>query len=298
MKRSAAIVGPTPPFVRWAIRFDCPYRENENGRIAWQTFRQLRSLREVSNGRLDARILQGICIDAERNQSAKTAYGFPVDEVMAFYGTFDEVDSHCGGCPANALIGQSETVANRCRFTPWAGCYGILPANTGSCDLPSAFNRIDTGTDRCWSVLPPARSIWFRLWQIESWDGASLRCLRSALEEASLIEPNLLSFDEFVHLNSAVVACLENDLVLETELFPRGMSDGLHWTIEPHCRTCKSESGSDHQHCAECGDSGPPVRLAKRKVLGRRPFLRLVDLIGQQETERLLDLYRSDQSTQ
>ena len=67
MKRAAAIVGPTPSFVRWAIRYECPYRQNETVDLPWATFRQLRSLREVSLGYQEQRVVDGFCIHAEFN---------------------------------------------------------------------------------------------------------------------------------------------------------------------------------------------------------------------------------------
>ena len=50
MKRSVAIWGPTPAFIRWAIEHPCELRDIEVDNLADGTFRQLRALRELSGG--------------------------------------------------------------------------------------------------------------------------------------------------------------------------------------------------------------------------------------------------------
>ena len=52
MKRAAAIIGPTPSFVRWTILQPCPFRQIDDSH-PYEAFRQLRNLREVSLGLIE-----------------------------------------------------------------------------------------------------------------------------------------------------------------------------------------------------------------------------------------------------
>lgn len=122
MKRTAAIRGQTPYFIRWAIEVDCPFREIFPQRLPETTFRQLRSLRELSLARSQNRICQGICLhpsvkrNVDRSDLLPTAQvlGFPIAEVLDLVGGETLLDQTCGGCPANASL-QPDC---------WAGCYG------------------------------------------------------------------------------------------------------------------------------------------------------------------------------
>lgn len=122
MKRTAAIRGQTPYFIRWAIEFECPFREIFPQRIPETTFRQLRSLRELSVARHENRIFQGIClhpsikrkVDRSKPLPTAQALGFPIAEVLDLVGGKTLLDQTCGNCPANASIQPNS----------WAGCYG------------------------------------------------------------------------------------------------------------------------------------------------------------------------------
>jgi len=63
MKRTAAILGPTPPFLRWTIALPCPLRDLEaKTSLPDVTFRQLRSLRALSVGETQSRVKEGFCL--------------------------------------------------------------------------------------------------------------------------------------------------------------------------------------------------------------------------------------------
>jgi hypothetical protein len=139
--------------------------------------------------------------------------------------------------------------------------------------------------------LPAANKNWFRIWQIQRWDGNRLKTLNSLLTE-------LTSTDnaDFEDLIDAVKTCLQNDLILETELIPSGHSDGIKWTLAAHCKLCKFETETSFKDCPQCGGKGTWVASSNRKVLGLRPYMILKDIIGSEGTQRLLDEFKNNRN--
>ena len=115
MKRNAAIIGPTPAFLRWAINLACPLREIELDNLPSSTFRQLRSLSEWSAATVEGRVMDGVAFHPD-TASEGTLLGFPVDEIADAFGGKDFVESSCTGCPANT----SNEVGG------FAGCFGLV----------------------------------------------------------------------------------------------------------------------------------------------------------------------------
>ena len=138
MKRRAAILGPTPQFVRWAVEQPCTLRswdpESKKG-LAEVSFRQLRSIRELSRARREGRVLEGIVVHAESLNENSTApsLGFLEEEIWQVCGALVELNNACLKCPANALGDSGDQ---------WAGCYGWLPAN-GSMELFRSIAEVD-----------------------------------------------------------------------------------------------------------------------------------------------------------
>ena len=298
MKRTAAFVGPTPSFVRWAIRQDCPYRQIETDDLPYQTFVQLRGLREVSIGYLEQRVVNRICIHQEQNQDVESARGFLIDEIIKWFGGESGIQRQCGHCPANVAScvepGPKDFArTERAGHKVWAGCYGWLVAKTETHDFPELFEQSAVASESgLLSGWANAKSIWFRVWQTRIWDASQLTKLAVILR---LVSSRLNSESEsadFANLRLAVEACLKNDLVLETELLPSGNSDGIHWRIESHCARCRKEMRADCRKCDECGRQGAPQPPIKRKVLGLRPHMLLKDILGAVETANLLAVFR------
>ncbi len=289
MKRTAAIVGPTPSFVRWAIRYDCPFREPESRDLPWQTFRQLRALRELSIGFREGRIIDGICLHPQFNQHAETARGFPVDEILAHFADASVVQKTCGCCPANAAQRWSSDHAHDSPSACWAGCYGWMPSIMEGLNIARLFDQMADGqTPHPLSGFPAARDAWFRIWQICVWDPSRLQVVAKLIRQVQAAEEAAAANPDLTNLRSAFESCVENELVLETELVPRGMSDGVHWQLEPHCRVCASEKLNAVRICGQCGHDGRSPPAVKRKVLGLRPYLLLKDLMGNRAAEELV----------
>ena len=133
MKRSVAILGPTPSFLRWAIGHPCPLREPVDQGLAASTFRQLRGVRELSLAQIEDRIVEGVGLHPDASPTApEQALGFSVAEIVAPFGGLDHVTHCCQGCPANAGSNIQPRLL--------AGCYGWLPA-----DLETDFEEVVRG---------------------------------------------------------------------------------------------------------------------------------------------------------
>lgn len=300
MKRSAAIIGPTPQFVRWAIAHPCPLRELDLEALPETTFRQLRAARALSDGFKDGRIFEGVCVHptVDMKTSAETARGFPIDEVFEVFGSEQVLDECCGTCPANALGSGTRK---------WAGCYGWLPSSS-TWDINTASEPNNDGAPPCEDLpqmfedaiklnhLEPYKlafenhvNFWHGIWQPLVLSGTRLRVLREVLEDlfVSKSEPG----SHFEHLVNAIKCCVESELSLHVELVPRGYSDGSHWTIVSNCPDCKAAQEPGIKTCSGCGRVGSPAESRKLKVLGFHPFLLLRHLWGLETTSNFVERY-------
>ena len=315
MKRSVAIYGPTPQFVRWAILHDCPFRDTDVDNLPDRTFRQLRGLREFSRGRAEGRVFENYCLHPEAiSDEPQSARGFHQNEVLAALGEPEFVAKTCWQCPANAL--------SDLRSEAWAGCYGVLPATSGfdfetlvtsSVDFdnlesyplyqPGRFDFVElieqaldelpqkVGSD----LFPPTSPPWFGIWRNGGFEPQQLRVLGELL---NLIVRHCLNLDalpaeirEVVQLKSAVDRCLKFDLVLSVELVPPGHSDGMTWVINSHCPECRMSMLGDVDRCPACGRVGGAQGARKSRVLGSRPYVNLDGVLGVERTVELLARY-------
>ena len=297
MKRSAAILGPTPSFVRWAISIDCPLRDTDgqalpDRALPDRAFRELRGLRELSLGLRQGRILQGICIHPESNRDVETAKGFFLEEVCEVFGGVDEVNSNCTGCRANVCQRAcDESTDPPERQNIWAGCYGWFPSRHGKNDYPILFQE-------AWRASEPPPPItglletdpcWYGLWQVGHWFGPSLKYLNGLLQHVRQQVSDTIEKDRsLIELAMATRECLKSGLSLVAELVPAGHSDGLHWSIESHCPDCGKEMAMQQLQCQACGRQGGAHPITKRKVLGERPYRLLKEMIGPEKTAQII----------
>lgn len=128
MKRSVAILGPTPAFVRWAIERPCHLREIDSQRLPETTFRQLRSLREMSVAMAQDRFVDNVCLHpSARSDEPESALGFLMDEIVDLHGGLEIVQQTCRSCPANVGAKASLGAKTSRGSELIAGCYGWLP---------------------------------------------------------------------------------------------------------------------------------------------------------------------------
>ena len=243
-KRNALIVGETPEFVRWSIRQSCPLREQSTLDSAEQTWRQLRAIQEIGLAFAESRVHDGLALKGFPTDSGTEWCGVTVDEVFATVGGQEFVTSQCTNCPANA--------ARRL-----AGCFGMVLASE-------------------WSFL--SLKEWKSTWSQENWDTeGKAKATFAKLQSKTGNHPPCDSLKSFL---AACESVIEHSLRLDVQLFPAGFSDGLTWTIHSHCPQCKTLQPEQEKSCKHCGRVGSAIRTQKRKVVGRRPFLSLVQLLG------------------
>lgn len=301
MKRSAAILGPTPPFLRWTIALPCPFRDLEAKNLTNAVFRELRSLRAIAIGEVEGRIVDGICVhpDAAAGEIAD-AKGFPVGEVYAAFGGKQHAETACFSCPANVAVFSGE-LDGEVEFSK-AGCFGWLPFGedeTGSVGFMRLMESGDCFSDQIVELFeaafesksdsglfPKTTPAWFGVWSQKQFSAEQLRELDrvcGAVDSKSLA---------WRRLAMAVRVSVEHGLDLRVELTPSGLSDGKDWKIDSSCAACGvSEPESQ---CTVCGSEAAPLRERKTKVLGLRPYLNLVSIIGEDQTKRLIEEHVSN----
>ena len=346
MKRSVAILGPTPAFVRWAIERPCHLREIDSQRLPETTFRQLRSLREMSVAMAQDRFVDNVCLHpSARSDEPESALGFLMNEIVGLHGGLEIVQQTCRSCPAN--VGAKTSRGSELI----AGCYGWLPLDSPldspvdsqfdlndarqnsetiaspkpltDFDVADVADVADSLSDRIERAIaelgitpqldqyfPATNPNWYRLWtqpvpsavQLQLIEAIFIRVvacqsqrpgesgLHQAATHQSTGKPNLSELDRF---SMAVSAFRKNDQPLHLELVPAGHSDGQHWTIEPHCRICKSSTAKASGRCRVCGVTGQRQNAIKLKVLGLRPYLHLHSVFGASATQELLQRFES-----
>ncbi len=308
MKRSVAIVGPTPAFLSWAIQYACPLRDPVEQRVPRSTFRQLRGLRELSLAQIENRVVHGVCLHPDATfASPEQALGFSAAEIADPFGGLEFATACCRDCPANAGAHRQAKLL--------AGCYGWLPVDLRTdfaevvrgrvitnaplpLEAPSIVELLEQAKlDLAGTILPEqgflaTSPVWYGLWSrspIPPNSGSSLAQLFSIL--LSIIETMpALSSRDLIGFLDALNQCQENQLELHVELVPSGYSDGTTWTLNSHCRLCKHESAAppNNSVCPCCGQSGTWQHGLKSKVLGLRPYMNLQSIYGAAETNRIL----------
>ena len=309
MKRSVAVLGETPAFLRWAIEQDCGLRDLDVENLADATFRQLRTVRELSLGIEERRVLKGYCLSrdcADAEVRPEDVLGFPAQEVFDVFGDANEISALCSQCPANCFTDQrgvgrhSDAFDDQSQISAaWAGCFGWLPTDLNYSFDPSLRLEPTTGNDLVrlinegaqragFSLSGAARNAqpFYALWQTPWLDGGRLDLTRQVFSDAAM------QVGHHQALTNFAVACqiaYERQLRLFVELVPPGVSDGLHWRRNGACSRC----GCDGQQrgakrvCPGCGTDAPIGHFRKSKVLGRRPYLTLVKILS---VENVVDL--------
>ena len=308
MKRSIAVLGHTPQFVRWAIAQPCSLRTMSEKSLPDVSFRQLRSLREYSVGRSEGRIVDGVCLHRSATASEPDkARGFFGAEVLDVHGDESFVEGCCSSCPANAIGDQHPEL--------WAGCYGWLPAEPDfqfnvteeaveSRQLPEDGQRdqlvvmldevareLKIG-QKIGGLFKRTSPLWYGIWLTQRFEAQQLKCLLELFSE--LAQRFKTCPSDLKHLVAALRRCVEYGLVLHADLVPPGFSDGRVWQLSRYCPDCKCEMReAGQQKCPACGRFGHPHEIRKSKVLGLRPYVFLNGVIGEPKTVELLKKYDS-----
>lgn len=305
MKRSAAIIGKTPAFLRWAIERECPFRSKAPRNVADAAFKDVRSLRAISVAELEHRIVDGVCLHPDAaGPDFKNTMGFPIDEVYAAFGSIEKVNSTCGSCPANVPTSRHELESEA--ILTKAGCFGWLPFGDIETNGTNGFMRLmehyessdEEHDDRiiekfevAFEKSASANSFgktapaWYGIWSQRVFTGANLEKL---FEISDKIQSESLPWQR---LAAAVNVAMKEKLTLHVDITPPGFSDGIAWKTEGQCAACLA--AFTQSPCVICGSNAAPLKPRKMKVLGLRPYLKLVSIYGDEETSRLVNAYRS-----
>lgn len=318
MKRSVAILGPTPQFVRWAMEHTCPLRETDVDNLPDSTFRQLRGLRELSIGLIEKRVFENICVHpASTGQDAMNARGFKAGEVLDVHGDSSDVENCCRSCSANAVSDLHPGI--------WAGCYGWFPATNDFCvesnlrdgqkmneskeDLAHQPNRIDyvgliddvikhVSAERAAQLFDVTTPRWYGIWKNRIMTQEQVDYLLGVFESATTncldMGADPVELADLVQLRDALKRSSDHRLRLHVDLVPPGVSDGQTWTLSAYCPDCKfalSEIG--RQRCPSCGRIGSPHGQRKSKVLGLRPYVNLEGVMGRHSTVEFMQRFHS-----
>lgn len=306
MRRSVAITGATPPFVRWAIWHPCELRALDAYRFADQTFRKLRGVRELSIAKVEHRCDDDFCFHpeafAETPPAVDQVRGFQREEIAAVFGGEDPVFDNCNGCPANALSSPTEGVA--------AGCFGFMATTDFDLQrLMSGYPQTDsTEFDLVQRIqvaaeqteveaeldkwFGPGKIVWHRLWKPKILSAKQLavvdQIFDAVIETSESLPSHILDFSQ------AVKACLEYKMPLHVELVPSGYADNETWKLATSCPDChwEPEQVKKLQKCPGCARIGGMADGPKFRVLGLRPYSVLAGIVGDKRVSEALTQLR------
>ena len=314
MKRSAAILGPTPAFLSWTILQDCQFRDPDARKPVDAAFRELRSLRAIAVGEIEQRIFDGFCLHPNTaDTEVAEVTGFPVDEVYAAFDGKEEANATCRNCPANIGVCHAELNPDDEHSLSKAGCFGWLPfgehhqSASGFLSLLESdhqdrdsrdgrhsrlslressvgFAVVDAFEEAINSIdlpnpFPKTSPAWFGVWSRASFSNAELKFIAKV---CSLVRCDYLSWRR---LATAIERAHRDDLKFLCTLMPPGDSDGANWVIESQCPDCSA--GRNENPCPVCGSDSTPTRSRTMKVLGLRPYLKLSTIVGEEGVARL-----------
>ena len=284
MKRTAAVLGPTPPFLRWAIEHDCDLRDLDVDNLADQTFRQLRNVRELSKGYRENRVLEDICVHPAPIGDTSLVRGFHTDEVFDFFGDAPSLSDRCGNCDANC---------NANLQTDWAGCFGMLPVDLNFTFGHTAKAQVMPTDDLIALVDLALREDngFYHLWPQKWFEKQAVAKLASIFNAVLLQRPQHVRLRQF---SDACRRCADHDMRLFVEFVPGGFSDGVHWKLNRACENCRYQSQTPREKgtpCPVCKNRHPDDAGRKAKVLGLRPYLLLERVLGKTQTQEFVARY-------
>lgn len=294
MKRVAAIIGPTPPFIRWALPASCPLvREGgtaaRNRNPAQSAWRQLRGLKEISRAVAEGRSLAGYCFATE--STAEHVLAVKIDEVTTPLGGSQRVAQACRECPANPTPALDR----------WAACTGLLPLVTPAATVEltnAAWLSLRDAIERraiAAGVQLPSGAGWTRTWTGPFLPLTAIASARALLNQA--VDLFARQTWECTELLAALEHAEHQEQGLWLETIPTGWSDGQTWSLPDYCLACGGVwLGSGSSPCSNCGRSGTYQAARRLKVLGLRPYLQLSQVLGQAAAQQLQLEYEAARS--
>lgn len=302
MKRTAAIIGPTPAHLRWALEHACPWRRHEQRAYAESAARQLKILQEYSLARQQGRWFGGWCFrDPMPLNADQPVWGFSVNESLAPFGGLAHAEKVCGNCPAN----NSRAIDPNTRAL--ASCFGWLQAMDVR---PGQESQDQTKIVTQWSAAIQSRlesaqgllNDWERLFPVTKtkWYGIvagsplsarQIELLLKVLSIADSADALLGIPGEWQQFLQAMDRAWQGKLPLHLEWINAGISDGLNWSLPSFCPGCKAPRPEAQASCYECDNRRHPEPERRRKVLGMRPYVDLRRVLGDLQAYKLHSQY-------
>jgi hypothetical protein len=265
----------TPPFLLWAVGYKCPIRGFQDGSDPERTERQLRAALATSEARRAGRVFEGYAVDEP--------LGFRIGEALALYGGLAKVEETCGACPANAVAMHQAGAL--------AGCVGMLALPIHPFNF---YEQIERTIDACGladdysRLFSTTRPRWFGFWM------SSPVTVEQTSFLAIVFEKLKLDHDSDTCMKSLLAGlCVARDrnLPLHARIYPRGAIVKSWWQLEAHCPRCTAECGIAAECCKVCDYEGRPAPQKKRRARGRRPYLPLARLMGEQKAVEFVTRY-------
>jgi len=279
--------GPTPEFVRWSIDFTCPIRAPIDSQSPHRVERYLWSLAAIGRPRACGDVIDGYAIEADLS-TGNPMRGCRIHDVASFYGGLDHCDQNCGSCAANIVETSDSEVTTE--FPPLAGCFGWLVRDERMSEALDALIAADEDRFNSLSCFGKTQPAWYGLWLPDKLEGESLEFVAAMFDQ--LLKCEAIPSD-WCRFQRALAQCRNHHRSLSVELVPVGRVENGDWWTGPYCSHCQAPQGGESHRCVHCGRTGgchPPIR---RKVMGRRPFVELESLMGEENARRIRDRWKN-----
>lgn len=280
MKRQVAIVGATPEFVRWSIRYDCSLRADTNIASVDETEKRLRAIREAGAALNAGYVHSGIAV---RRDDQGQWMGFRIDDVFGPWGGCHRVQSMCGTCIANPLRSKDDDLAKS--RSQVAGCFGWLSTGDEQVEWFRAIEQYWPGHPGTFTVQTDPH--WYSIWADHTLAGNRLVFVTGLFQSVAEHGPDAIrqTAREF---HRVLENCQSSQMTMDVELVPAGYSDGISWTIGRHCDQCKAPFDDSAKSCRVCKKQGGGHPEIKKRVLGLRPWVPLNRVVGEGNVEEFL----------
>jgi hypothetical protein len=267
----------TPPFLLWAVGYQCPIRGFQDGSDPERTERQLRAAVATSEARREGRVFEGYGV--------APPLAFRIEEALALYGGAEQVEETCRGCcPANAVAMHQAGAL--------AGCVGMFALPTAADDFHERVETAIVGAglaEACSRYFPATRPRWHGLWMQASSSAEQVDLLANivdALNGAFEVGESLKM------LSAGLWVARDRQLPFHTVFYPSGRVENGWWVLVGHCPKCKAEWKSmGTGRCETCNYEGHPAPDKKRRARGRRPYMPLERLMGAEKAAEFLKRY-------
>ncbi len=288
MKRQVAIIGPTPEFVRWSVRHNCPMRADTDIASVDGTEKRLRALHTAGLAVQTGIVHEGIAVRRDQNGDW---LGFRIDDVFGCWGGYESVQSLCAICPAN--LPQSKNLDGGNPRGMVAGCFGWLTTDGDQNDWRRAVEQSWPGDSRSFSIRTNPH--WYSLWADRTLSEGRIEhaidLFRNVSDSGPLqLRPAAMNFRDMLE------NCHRHGLNIDVELVPAGFSDGITWTIGRHCDRCRAPFDDSWKGCRVCQKQGGSHPEIKKRVLGLRPWVSLTRVIGKVNLKDFLLKARLDRT--